>query len=160
MHYDFELAGRRVRLWQRTGESYGHVLLKALGYAMFVGEYTRLEIELRVGLRYKPDFVSRSESGINAEGAAARFPFWGECGMVSMRKVAWLLKHGGVGRLALFKIDCGVAPLVKELREAVEPRYREGGRLLLFNFFPDIEARAADRRIERVPEEWYSKTVV
>lgn len=162
MHYDFELAGRRVRLWQRTGESYGHVLLKALGYAMFVGEYARLEIELRVGLRYKPDLVARSESsgGDPAGAAAARFPFWGECGMVSMRKVAWLLKHGDVGRLALFKIDCGVAPLVKELREAVEPRYREGGRLLLFNFVEEIEKLSAARRIERVPESWYTKTVV
>jgi hypothetical protein len=156
MHYDFELAGRRVRLWQRTGESYGHVLLKALGYAMFVGEHPRLEIELRVGLRYKPDLVARVETG----GAGVRFPFWGECGMVTMRKVAWLLKHGGVGRLALFKIDCGVAPYLRELRDSVDSRYREGGRLLLFNFVPDIESRAAERSIARVPESWYTKTVV
>jgi hypothetical protein len=148
------LAGRRVRLWQRAGESYGHVLLKALGYAMFVGEYPQLEIELRVGLRYKPDLVARSD------GAGARFPFWGECGMVSMRKVAWLLKHGGVGRLALFKIDCGVGAFVRELREAVEPRYREGGRLVLFNFAEDIESLSAERRFESVPESWYTKTVV
>jgi hypothetical protein len=160
MLYDFELAGRRVRLWQRTGESYGHVLLKALGYAMFAFEYPHLEIELRVGLRYKPDLVARGEGGPAGDGAGTRFPFWGECGMVSMRKVAWLLKHGGIGRLALFKIDCGVVPLVKELREAVEPRYREGGRLQLFNFVRDIEARSAERRIERVPEGWYTKTVV
>ena len=162
MHYDFELAGRRVRLWQRTGESYGHVLLKALGYAMFAAEYPRLEIELRVGLRYKPDLVSRAAEGAGGAGESdgARFPFWGECGMVSMRKVVWLLKHGGVGRLALFKIDCGPAAIVKELRAAVEPRYREGGRLVVFNFAEDIERLSADRRIERVPEEWYTKTVV
>ncbi len=156
MIYDFELAGRRVRLWQRTGEGYGHVLLKALGYALFVEEYPQLEIELRVGLRYKPDLVARSD----AERAGARFPFWGECGMVSMRKVAWLLKHGGVGRLALFKIDCGVGALVKELRAAVEPRYREGGRLVLFNFVEEIESLSAERRIERVPSSWHTKTVV
>jgi hypothetical protein len=77
-----------------------------------------------------------------------------------MRKVAWLLKHGGVGRLALFKLDCGLAPYVKELRDSVEPRYREGGRLALFNFVPDIEARAAARSITRVPESWYTETVV
>ncbi|HEU4595927.1 MAG TPA: hypothetical protein VFS10_12360 [Pyrinomonadaceae bacterium] len=154
MNYDFELAGRRVRLWQRAGESYRHVLLKALGYALFVGEYPRLEIELRVGLRYKPDLVARND------GAGARFPFWGECGMVSMRKVAWLLKHGGVGRLALFKIDCGTGAFVRELREAVGPRYREGGRLLLFNFAGEIESLSAGRRFERVPESWYTKTVV
>jgi hypothetical protein len=156
MIYDFELAGRRVRLWQRTGESYGHVLLKALGYALFVEEYPRLEIELRVGLRYKPDLVARGEG----EGAGARFPFWGECGMVSMRKVAWLLKHGGVGTLALFKIDCGAGAFVRELRDSVEPRYREGGRLLLFNFAGDIETLSAARKFGRVPESWYTKTVV
>ncbi|HKP73789.1 MAG TPA: hypothetical protein VJT82_12680, partial [Pyrinomonadaceae bacterium] len=63
MHYDFELAGRRVRLWQRTGESYEHVLMKALGYAMYVREFPALEIEQRVGLRYKPDLVARRTSG-------------------------------------------------------------------------------------------------
>ena len=155
MLYEFELAGRRVRLWQRAGEGYGHVLLKALGYALFVGEYPHLEIEVRVGLRYKPDLVAR-----NDDGAGARFPFWGECGMVSMRKVAWLLKHGGVGRLALLKIDYGVGALVRELRDAVEPRYREGGRLTLFNFVGDIESLSAARKFERVPESWYTKTVV
>ena len=36
--YYFELAGRGVRLWQRPGETYRHVLLKALGFAMFAGE--------------------------------------------------------------------------------------------------------------------------
>ena len=49
MLYDFELVGRRVRLWQRRGESFGHVLMKALGYALYVAEYPNLEIELPVG---------------------------------------------------------------------------------------------------------------
>lgn len=146
-----------MRLWQRTGESYGHVLLKALGYAMFVGEHPNLEIELRVGLRYKPDLVAFNEGGRAAAGA--RFAFWGECGMVSMRKVGWLLKHAGVGRLVLFKIACPVPVLSKELREAVEPRHREGGRLLLVNFAADIGERAGPE-IPEVPESWYTKTFV
>jgi hypothetical protein len=37
MLHDFELAGRRVRLWQRTGE--------------------------KVGLRYKPDLVAQNQDG-------------------------------------------------------------------------------------------------
>jgi hypothetical protein len=157
MHYDFELAGRRVRLWQRTGETYGHVLMKALGYAMFVGEYPGLAIELRVGLRYKPDLVALSEGGGRP---GARFRFWGECGMVSMRKVAWLLKHGDTERLVLFKIDWGITALVRELRDAVEPRYRVDGRLLLVNFSADIAERSADRRVARVPESWYQTILV
>jgi hypothetical protein len=160
MLYDFELAGRRVRLWQRRGESYGHVLMKALGYAMFVGEYPNLEIELPVGLRYKPDLISLNEGAGGRLRAGARFRFWGECGMVSMRKVAWLLKHGDAERLVLFKIGSSVTAYTRELRNSVEPRYREGGRLTLVNFASDIAERAVERRIENVPESWYQKIEV
>src|SRR5918997_6046210 len=116
MLYDFELAGRGVRLWQRRGESYGHVLMKALGYAMFVGEYPNLEIELPVGLRYKPDLVSVNEPEGGLPRAGARFRFWGECGMVSMRKVAWLLKHGDPERLVVFKNGSGGKAYPGQLR--------------------------------------------
>ena len=156
MHHDFELAGRRVRLWQRTGESYEHVLMKALGYAMFVAEFPALEIERRVGLRYKPDLVARG-AGREFE---APFAFWGECGQTSVRKTAWLLKHAGVARLVLFKIINNTAALVEELRAAVQPRYREPERLVLINFVGDIATLTRERRIERVLESWYTRTVV
>jgi len=158
MLHDFELAGRRVRLWQRRGETYEHVLLKALGFAMYVPEYPRLEIEVSVGLRYKPDLVALNESVTPRAGA--RFLFWGECGLVSMRKVAWLLKHGDAERVVLFKLGRAADPLVRELRAAVGQRYREGGRLQLVNFVPDVSERAASRRFERVPESWYRKVLV
>ena len=157
MLYDFELAGRRVRLWQRRGETYGHVLMKALGFAMFVREYPNLEVEVPVGLRYKPDIVALNGAGGGRPRAGARFLFWGECGTVSMRKVAWLLKHGDTERLVLFKIDCGVAPYARELRDSVEPRYRERGRLTLVNFAADVVELAAGRRVESVPGGWYEK---
>src|ERR1051325_6881866 len=161
MVHDFELAGRRVRLWQRRGETYGHVLLKALGFAMYVGEYPQLEIELSVGLRYKPDLVALNDGGgVGAPQAGARFLFLGEGGLVAVRKGAWLLKHGDAERVVLFKLDCGVSPLLRELRDAVAPRYREGGRLQLVNFAADVAERAASRRVERVPESWYRKVVV
>ena len=160
MLHDFELAGRRVRLWQRRGETYGHVLLKALGFAMYVGEYPGLEIELSVGLRYKPDLVALNGAEGGRPRAGARFLFWGECGLVTMRKVAWLLKHGDAERVVLFKLDRAVQPLVRELRDAVAPRYREGGRLQLVNFAADVAERAASRRVERVPDGWYRRVVV
>jgi hypothetical protein len=160
MLYDFELVGRRVRLWQRRGESYGHVLMKALGYAMFVGLYPSLEIELPVGLRYKPDLVALNEAEDGRPRTGARFRFWGECGMVSMRKVAWLLKHGDAERLVLFKTGSSVRAYTRELRDSVEPRYRGDGRLTLVNFVPDIAERAAERRVESVPADWYEKIEV
>jgi hypothetical protein len=150
--YDFELAGRRVRLYKRLGESYEHVLMKALGYAMFVEEFPGLEIERRVGLRYKPDLVARDETG--------RFLFWGECGANSLRKTHWLLKHAGVERLALFKIGHNVVQLAEQLRDAVRPRYRTPGRAFLINFVADIAARTIERQIQRVPESWYTKTII
>ena len=153
MLHDFELAGRRVRLWQRVGESYGHVLMKALGYAMFIEEYPSLEIESPVGLRYKPDLVAEA-------GASKRFSFWGECGMVSVRKVGWLLKHGGVERLVLFKIETNAWALAAELRAAINPRYRAQGRLSLVNFVGDIHERTASRRIARVSQSWYTETAI
>jgi hypothetical protein len=78
MLHDFQLAGKRIRLWQRPGESYEHVLMKALGYAMFVSEFPQLEIETKVGLRHKPDLVAQNSDG--------EFLFWGEAGENSMRK--------------------------------------------------------------------------
>ena len=156
MHYDFELAGRRVRLWQRTGESYEHVLMKALGYAMFVAEFPALEIEQRVGLRYKPDLVARGAG----RAFEAPFVFWGECGRVAVRKTLWLLKHAGVERLVLFKIINNSAALVEELRAAVDERYRAPQRLILINFRGDIAARMRERSIARVPENWYTRIVV
>jgi hypothetical protein len=155
--YDFELAGRRVRLWKRLGESYEHVLMKALGYALYVGEFPGLEIETKVGLRYKPDLVARRGAD---DYRAREFLFWGECGQNSLRKTAWLLKHAGVGRLVLFKMMASPAALIAELRAEVGARYLAGGRLQVVNFAPGVVALSASRRVARVPQSWYTRTVV
>ncbi|MDQ3686687.1 MAG: hypothetical protein M3430_13980 [Acidobacteriota bacterium] len=89
------------------------------------------------------------------------FQFWGECGTGTVRKNAWLLKHGDVERLVVFKINYGVAALASELRAVIEERYRAPGRLLLVNFVADIAARTTThRRIARVPQSWYTTTIV
>lgn len=152
MLYDFELAGEKVRLWQRIGESYEHVLLKALGYAMFVSDYPNLEIEKRVGLRYKPDLVAQNENG--------EFIFWGEAGDNSIRKTLWLLKHARVEKLALLKLAISDAQFIKQLREEIPPRYRENGKLFVINFTKDIVALTIERKIREVSPEWYVKTTV
>ena len=106
MQHLFTLAGRPVRLWQNRGESYDHVLLKALGYAMFVGEFPHLVIERRVGLRYKPDLV--------AVGPEGGFDFWGECGLNSVRKTAWVMKHANTRRMILFKMNVAADQLAAD----------------------------------------------
>jgi hypothetical protein len=155
--YDFRLAGRRVRLWKRPGESYEHVLMKALGFAMYVTDFPALEIETRVGLRFKPDLVARREP---QEFRRRQFLFWGECGQATVRKIGWLMKHADVELLVLFKLMGNNAPLLAELRAAIDRRYLAGSRLQVVNFAPDIVALAADRNVARVPESWYTKTVV
>lgn len=157
MLHNFELAGRRMRLWQRMGESYEHVLMKALGYAMFVEEFPALEIERRVGLRYKPDLVAR---GRGDNQSKYPFAFWGECGQTAVRKTNWLLKHAGVARLVLFKIITHSAAFVAELRAAVDARYRGFGRLIVINFTGDIAERTRERRITSIAESWYTRTIV
>jgi len=149
MLHDFELAGRRVRLWQRTGESYEHILMKALGFAMFVGEFPDLEIEKKVGLRYKPDLV--------AQNAGGDFLFWGECGSNSIRKTAWLLKHARVERLVLFKIGQNVSQLTEQLQAEIPARYRPQGKLSLINFNSEIVEITGDRKINRVLPQWFTE---
>ena len=123
--------------------------MKALGYGMFVDEFPDLEVEQSVGLRYKPDLVARDRE---RDGIL----FWGECGQVTMRKVAWLLKHGRVERLVLFKIMHNPIPLVAELRASVDRRQLRPGRLKIVNFVSDIVGLTATRRIAAVPQTWYT----
>lgn len=152
MLLDFELAGRRVRLWKRAGESYEHVLMKALGFAMFVGEHPDLQIEHAVGLRYKPDLVERDLN-------SGRFSFWGECGTTSVRKVGWLLKHAGVERLVLFKIGRNVQAFAGEIRAQVQHKYLRG-QLIIINFDGAIVRETLTRKIDRVPASLYETIVV
>jgi len=149
MLHDFRLAGRRIRLWQRLGESYEHVLMKALGFAMFVGDFPHMEIETRVGLRYKPDLVTRNASG--------DFLFWGEAGENSTRKTLWLLKHARVEKLVLFKIAINQAQFTEQLREEIAVKYRTGGRLVLINFVSDIKYLTAAKQIEKVSTDWFDR---
>ena len=152
MLHDFQLTGNRVRLWQRAGESYEHILMKALGYAMFSADYPHLEIETKVGLRYKPDLIA-----VNPNGG---FDFWGECGQNSIRKTHWILKHARAEKLILFKIGAGAAQITKQLREAIPPKYRAGGRLALINFVSEIVNLTASRQISKVERDWFTEFVI
>ncbi len=152
MLHEFILAGKRIRLWQRTGESYEHILMKALGYAMFVDEFPQMEIETKVGLRYKPDLVARGQNG--------DFLFWGEAGENSIRKTHWLLKHAPVRQLVLFKIAVNAAQFLKQLRAELPAKYRVAGKLVLINFSGKIVELTATKQIEKVSADWFSKTII
>jgi len=152
MVHDFQLARKRVRLWQRLGESYEHVLMKALGYALFIEKFPQMEIEKKVGLRYKPDLV--------AQDATGNFIFWGEAGDNSIRKTLWLLKHARVERFVLFKIAINEAQFVKQIREEIPQKYRLERRLSLINFVSGIKDLTAAKQIEKVSKDWFTETEI
>jgi len=152
MLHDFQLVNRRVRLWQRAGESFEHITMKALGYAMFVGEYPHLEIETKVGLRYKPDLIAQNRNG--------EFDFWGEAGANSIRKTYWILKHTRTEKLVLFKIGRNAEQLIKQLREEIPAKYRAGSKLVLINFVSEIVSLTASKQIAKVSRDWFSESVI
>ena len=152
MLHNFIVAGRPLRLWQNNGESYEHVLMKALGFAMFIGQYPSLQVEVKVGLRYKPDLVSRAADG--------SFDFWGECGINSIRKTNWILKHAGARSLVLFKIGQNSEQLVHQLRAAIPGKYRSGARLRLVNFRSEIRDLTATKQIATVSDDWFESVVI
>lgn len=149
MLHDFTLAGKRMRLWQRVGESYEHVLMKALAYAMFVGKYPNLEIETKLGLRYTPDLIAFSEKN--------DYAFWGECGQNSIRKTHWILKHTHTEKMVLFKIGINAEQLIKQIRAEIPLKYRTEGRLRLINFCNNIVKLTESKQIEKVEKEWFNE---
>ncbi len=149
MLHDFNLAGKRVRLWQKNGESYEHILMKALGFAMFVGEYSNLEIETKLGLRYTPDLI--------AFDAKNDYAFWGECGLNSIRKTHWILKHTRTEQMILFKIGFNTVSLIKQLREEIPEKYRANGRLRIINFVNKVVKLTESKQIAKVSKDWFEE---
>jgi uncharacterized protein YaeQ len=146
--YHFRIAGQRVTLYKKNGESYEHVLMKALGYAMFRPLFPQLEIERRIGLRYKPDLVALNDLG--------RAEFWGECGQVGLRKIGWIAKHSGAQQLVLFKFNILADHFLSQVREEVDIRYRPPARIRLFNFHGFV-LKDAGEEFDEVPETWYER---
>ena len=138
-----------MRLWQKTGESYEHVLMKALGFAMFVGEFPDLEIETKLGLRYTPDLIAFDEKN--------DYAFWGECGLNSIRKTHWILKHTRTEKMVLFKIGFNAESLRKQLREEIPEKYRADGRLRIINFVNKIVKLTESKQIAKVSKDWFEE---
>lgn len=146
-HFRFRLGSERLTLYKKSGESYEHVLMKALGYALFRPQFPQLEIEKRIGLRYKPDLIA-----LDAHGKPE---FWGECGQVGLRKIGWLAKHSGARRIALFKLDITAKHFLEQVRAEIEPRYRPPARMQLFVFTPAVLEEVGED-LDEIPAHWYT----
>lgn len=150
--YHFRVAGTRLTVYKKRGESYEHVLMKALGFVLYLPHFPLLEVERRIGLRYKPDLIALDEQG--------KADFWGECGHVGLRKVGWLAKHSGARQIALFKYAITAKHFIQQMQDEVEPKYRPAGRLTLFNFAPLIVHEINPQHQEEIndiPPEWYER---
>lgn len=152
MLHVFTAGNEKLRLWQATGESYEHVLMKALAYSIFVGRYPNLQVEIRVGLRYKPDLIAIDEDG--------EFDLWVECGMVSLLKTAWLMKQTSARAVKIFKIAWNTEQYAEQLRNVIPAKYRPDGRLRIYNFVSEIVNLTASKQISKVSADWYSTVSV
>ncbi|HYE76215.1 MAG TPA: hypothetical protein VEF04_22910, partial [Blastocatellia bacterium] len=121
--YHFRIHDTSLKLYKRVGESNEHVLMKALGYALFNKAYPALDIERDLGWRYKPDLVALDDQG--------GIDFWGECGSVGLRKIGWLAKHSRAQRIVFFKWGLTVQAaqsFISQVQDEVLERYRPDAR--------------------------------
>ncbi len=117
--YTFKFNGKKVVFVKHREETEAHVLGKAVLYALYQKQYPSLTVEVSVGGKYKPDLVSVDES--------EKALFWGESGVVSKRKLTYLLRNYPDTHLALLRHSYyikGFADLVqKELKRNPRPRF-------------------------------------
>ncbi|MBD3245849.1 MAG: hypothetical protein GF333_02440 [Candidatus Omnitrophica bacterium] len=106
--YSFRIHGRRVPLRKQPNERQRHVLLKACVYSLYLPEYPDLQIERKIGAKYKPDLVQ-----LDADG---RPRFWAECAKVSPRKAVHIGKRYRTTRIVYAHLESQLESLKKHLR--------------------------------------------
>ena len=101
---------------KRAGERTSHVLMKAFLWALYLPGYPDIQVEVGVGLRYKPDVVALSDAGMPR--------FWGEAGSVGRQKLALLLKRFPDTHFAFAKWHQATDPMEKMVKNAISGRTR------------------------------------
>ncbi|WP_372681031.1 hypothetical protein [Desulfosarcina sp.] len=82
--YTFRAGSRKVVMVKKSVESLRHVVMKALLWALYLPTYNRLQVEVPIGYRYKPDLVQNGPDDIQ---------FWAEAGSVGSQKLRRVLKR-------------------------------------------------------------------
>ena len=82
--FTFRVGDRKLVLVKKPVESRRHVVMKALLWALYVPQYAKLQIEVPIDNKYKPDLV-HLEMGSPL--------FWGEAGSVRSQKLRRILKR-------------------------------------------------------------------
>jgi hypothetical protein len=134
--FTFEVGGRKLILVKKPVESLNHVVMKALLWALYLPVYPRLQVEVGIGAKYKPDLVQTD---------AQTIVFWAEAGSVGTRKLTYLLKRYPATHLVWATWNQSLAPLATRVERRRKGLNRRAP-LDLIRFPGDADRRFIDRR--------------
>ncbi len=124
--------GQSLVLIKRPIESGEHVLQKALLWALYLPRYPnlRVEVELPQPSRYKPDLLAldRQDEPV----------FWGECGVVALDKLRFLLNRYRQTHFVFSKWATRLDPFADLIQKAL-PTHRRTAPVELIGFPADAD---------------------
>ena len=133
--------GKRNVFVKGSQERAEHVLMKIFLWALYLPQYPDLEVETRIGDRYKPDVV---QLGAPLFDGTREPEFWGESEQVSVKKIESLARRYRHTHFAIAKWDHNLKPYVAIVEQATNGLDRTAPFDLIR--FP---ADSADRFIDR-----------
>ncbi|MBD3425898.1 MAG: hypothetical protein GF409_01550 [Candidatus Omnitrophica bacterium] len=139
--FTFKIRDKKIVLIKKSHETFAHVAGKILCYALYYPFYPDLQIEMRIGERYKPDLVMLDVRG--------KPVFWGECGAVGKQKIYKILHKFTNTHFSFIKITKGV----KQFRELVLEQRRKAshkGIVDIVSFPEEVTERLTDEYLSRV----------
>ena len=101
----------QIVLIKKPIESAEHVVMKALLWALYLPQYSQIQVEVSIGTHYKPDLIALDDQ--------QQPIFWGEAGRVSEEKFAALFKRYKHTHFAFAKWHTRLEPLDQQLRRIV-----------------------------------------
>ncbi|MCB0034319.1 MAG: hypothetical protein KDE51_09880 [Anaerolineales bacterium] len=124
--------GRQVIFVKKSNERSAHVIMKALLWALYLPQYPHLQVEIRIGDRYKPDVVQLNQH--------EEPEFWGEAGVVGAPKIQSLARRFRTTHLAMGKWDSNLQPHIEQVQKALNKTKRQAP-FDLINFPADAAER-------------------
>jgi hypothetical protein len=132
--------GQHVVFVNGMRERFVHPLMKALIWALYLPDYPDMDVEIRIGDRYKPDVVGWQRDDVRfRENEPA---FWGEAGQVGRDKIIALAKRYPDTHFCIGKYDMRLDPLETLVSSALEGVKRNAPFDLIR--FPEDSARFID----------------
>jgi hypothetical protein len=140
--------GQSLVLVKRPIESPEHVLQKALLWAMYLPRYpdVRVEVPLPTPSRYKPDLLALDQLG--------ELRFWGECGVVSLDKLQFLLTRYKRTHFVFSKWSTRLDPFAGLIAQALE-RVQRRAPVELINFDPSVVDAIGEDGTITIAEQMY-----